>query len=95
MNNHYKKLTQQLTNKLCTSTHEFLLSNIPDEENTREILDLVLSGHLSSAFTTMLLFSKEHPEMHLKVSEFISSLLESITLIRPIVNTEILDLDLH
>lgn len=89
MKDKYKELTVELMGKLKINTLAFLLSNIKDEENTSDIISVVLSSHLSSAFNVMVFLSEDHPEMLKTVGKFIKNLSKLIEGLEPINSVEL------
>ena len=74
----YKALTEKLSKVLQRQTILFLVNNLQEGEVTSDIINLVLSAHLSSCFTCMNVISDEHPKMNKEVKKFIKTLSDSI-----------------
>lgn len=91
MNDKFKKLTNQLTNELHRKSLNFLIENLMgDEEETSDLINLILSSHLSSLFSAMKLLASEHKEHSQKVEKFINELMNYISSLEPITNVEVI-----
>jgi len=84
MKERFDDLNKRLSSVLKDECLSFLANNLKFEEDTSDIINLVLSGYISAMFNTMLFFSEEHHDMNLLVKEFIKNLLKSIEEIHPI-----------
>jgi hypothetical protein len=96
MNDKYKKLVEELSNELYRKTLLYIanfLDKEKDDQKTRDLINLILSSHISSLDSSMRFFSKDHPLMYEKVNEFIDELVKSIATIIPISSVEIINRD--
>lgn len=84
MKERFDDLNKRLSIVLKDECLRFLANNLKFEEDTSDIINLVLSGYISSMFNTLLFFSEEHHDMNLLVKEFIKNLIKSIEEIHPI-----------
>ena len=93
MNKRFKELTVKLADTLENHTYKFMVENLKSEENTSDIINLVLSSHLSSMFTVMKRAAEDlDKKEHLKqVHEFILQMTEAIRKMNPIEKIEIID----
>lgn len=78
MNNRFKKLTVELSGELREKCIEFMAKKFSGEENTTDIMNLILSANISNLADLMLRISSEHPKIHEKVKEFIKKLYDVI-----------------
>lgn len=89
MNERIKKLVNKLTEELGLKTYKFLANNLEDEEETGDVIDLVLSGHISSLCSCMITISGDLDEPgREKVKVFINKLQRAISKIKPITKIE-------
>ena len=95
MNEKIKALTTKLSKHLGSCTCDFLIEEIGGtDQNTAELLNAVLSAHLTSAFTLMDTLSEDNKKMNKKVIQFIKNLtnymasLEVITEVQLNITTE-------
>lgn len=93
MNDRYKKLTIELSDVLWTEALQFLANNLENEEETSDIINLVLSAHLTSMCNLMKWTSDDHPHISKRVNEFIEEVLSFIAKIHPIKDMEIIKND--
>jgi len=89
MNQKFKKLIDKLQDNLQDMTLSFLYKHLEDEENTSDVLNIILSSHLSSCFTLMSQVSKEHPKIYEEVEEFIKNINKAISEQSQIMSVEI------
>lgn len=71
MNSRYKDLTLKLSDLLQKESLQFMMKNLEKKEETKHILDLVISSHFSSCFSLMKLISDDHEPMKKTVKDFI------------------------
>lgn len=90
MNEKFKKLTVELCDELKVKSYEFLLNKLNKEEDTTNVINLVLSAHLSSLFTCMIEIASNHTEHTEKVKKFIENLTKYISTLEPIENVEVI-----
>jgi hypothetical protein len=90
VNKRYKELTVKLCKQLQLTNYKFLLDHLKEEENTTDIINLVLSGHLSSLFSCMIEVASDHEEHLGKVNKFIANLHAYISTLEPISKVEVL-----
>ncbi len=92
MNERFKKLTRDLTAILEKKTIEFLLENLKEDENLSDVINLTMSGHVSSMFNVMREISQCDEEALTKTLEFIEKMTgfikncEGIVTVEPIGN---------
>ena len=89
MNKKLKDLTVKLKGKLQLETYRFLIENLNKEENTTDLINLILSGHLSSLFSCMIEVSNDLENSE-SVKLFINNLKNYISTLEMIKKTEIL-----
>lgn len=94
MKDKYKALSRTLSDDINKYTMKFILDNLynhntKDGEYTSDLIDLVLSSHLSSMASAMRFLSIAHPEMKETVDKFLNELFIKIKDIHPITNIEI------
>ena len=53
MKSRFKNLTVNLAAELTETMKEFLMEHLKEEENTSDIINLIMSSHLSAMFTFM------------------------------------------
>jgi hypothetical protein len=70
MNNRFKKLTVKLAKQLEIQTWVFLSENLKKEENTTDVINLILSSGLSTTFTCMLKVSEDLDDSNEGVKKF-------------------------
>lgn len=79
MNAEYKRLTVQMSYDLRSKMLDMLMKAFNHrEENTSDIINLVISSHLSSMFNCMMIVSDEHEKIQERVEKFIHNLKEFI-----------------
>ena len=54
MNDKFKELTIGLSRTLVTCSNDFLVDRLDDEENIENIMNLIISGHISSLCTLLM-----------------------------------------
>ncbi len=74
-----KSLIKPLSNKLNDTLINFFNENLEHEEETREILDLILSSHVSSLLNSMKFVSMCDSNIGKNVNEFLIKLLEFLS----------------
>ncbi len=76
MNDKYKEITIKLTNKLEREFLGYTLDAFSDEEeiNISDILNVIMSVHLSSMFTIMILVSQDKDHILKEVHKFIQNI---------------------
>ena len=84
MNKKYKTQTIQLADILEKETYQFILKSLKheDEQNTSDLIDLVLSAHLSSAFNMIKMLSQDNEPIKNKVDEFIKDMVGDLERIK-------------
>lgn len=93
MNDKYKTLVEELANVLCKQTNGFLLKHLINEggeADTTDLLNLVLSGHLSSLSSLMRFISKDQEDIYKMVNKFLDNLVRHVAVSEPIQNVEIM-----
>lgn len=92
MNNKFKSLTNELSEKLIKESYLFLFDRLGNnEENTGDIIDFILSTHLTCAFQLMKSISEGNKEIEEKVSEFINSIIDYISKLGMISNVQFME----
>lgn len=96
MNDKFKKLTKYLADTLAIQTGESLNRYFKNEDSqdTSDILNLVLSAHLSSLANCMKALSEPHPDINKRVDVFIDKLTSYVSTLNPITNIEKFDNEL-
>jgi hypothetical protein len=90
MKDHYKEEVVKLSEKLSNFVLKYMSETFPEGEDTSDLINFVLSSHLSSAFSLMILFSSEHKEMCTMVRKFVDDLSTHISKMHPISNIEVI-----
>lgn len=92
MNDKYKKLTVQLSDILQEQSQDFIIECLLEEgdQETSDLINLILSSHLSSSFTLMRQLSDTHPPMLDMVNNFIRDITLCIGKTSPITNIEVI-----
>lgn len=88
MDNKYKALTNRMSDHMVEIAYKFLFENLQDGENTGDLIDLVLSAHLTSAFSLMKALADGNPLMQEKVNDFIERMAKFIGDLYMINNVE-------
>jgi hypothetical protein len=86
----YKNLTIKLSDLLELSVYDFCLENLNSTENTSDLINLVLSAHISSLFNHMKGISNGNEEITKNVNNFIEKISEAIQLSDPINKVEVI-----
>jgi hypothetical protein len=80
MNDYFKQLTNELSKELIKTSYLFLLKQLSDkEEDTSDLINLILSANLTCAFQLMKITSEGNNEIEIKVNSFIDSIIEFIS----------------
>lgn len=74
MDDRFSKLTVKLSEILSDDAYDFMDKNLNDEELIANVMDLILSSHITSLFNCMLDISKNHKEEKEKVERFIKTI---------------------
>ncbi len=90
MNDKFKKLSIDLTKIIKLTVCNFLLENLCDKEEISQILNILMSSHISSLFTLMLECSKGCEQTHPEVRKFVDDLKYYISTMEPISQVETL-----
>jgi hypothetical protein len=90
MKDEFKKYTVKLSEEISRITMEFFRDNLADEEDTTDVINLVLSSHLSSMFNNMRAVCSDEESIK-KVNSFISNIIKFISLLEPIEQVEKID----
>lgn len=93
MNEKYKKLVHELGDILIDKSEYFIICFLSKEceADTSDLINLVLSSHISSICTLMNTLSIDNVLMNKKVKLFIKNLLCHIETITPIEKVEIIE----
>ena len=79
MNKKFKQLAIELQKEIQSVVAQFMFANIINgEEDTSDIINFILSAHLSSCFTLIKILSSEHKEMEEKTNKFREDVLKFI-----------------
>jgi len=72
INDKYKKLTIELSDKINKISLNFIIDILKQkgEEDTKDLINFIISSHLSSLFTTINQLSSDNLLMNKKVIEF-------------------------
>ena len=88
-----KKQTEELTQILRMQTLIYFRDNLdPDPEkmvNIGDILDIVLSAHISSFSILMREISEDNIKLHKKVEEFLKNFMSKLSEVNPFISIEI------
>ncbi len=87
----FKQLTIDLQNELSKKTYEFLLENIEDDCEMKEVINVVLSSHISSLYNTMTKVCSDNLDMKKEVGEFLEKILSTISSLDIISEVEIIE----
>lgn len=92
MNDKDKKHVIQLHANYRQQTLKFLTDLLTSEKerDTSDLINIILSAHLSSLSSDMHFISEDHEEMNKLVDEFIKKLLNFVKTLHPIKNMEII-----
>lgn len=69
-----KELIFQLSEHLKKETWQFLIKNFEENTDISNLLNIILSGHISSIINLMSLSAKGNEEAEVKVKKFLSEL---------------------
>jgi hypothetical protein len=90
MNEKYQTLTIELSEIINKTAIKFLFEKIAEqEEDASDLINLVLSAHLTSCFNLMSFISEEHPDVHVRVKDFIEKLTDSLKYISPVKDVRV------
>ncbi len=90
MNEEIKQLTTKLSQHLGTCTCDFLIKEVGGtDQNISELLNAILSAHLSSAFSLMDSLSEDNKKIHTKVIQFIKNLTKHMSSLEVITDVEL------
>lgn len=90
MDKRFKHLTVELAHLLQLKSSVFLLEKLNNEENTSDVINLILSAHMSSLFNSMMNIAEEHEQIKNKVNNLITNMIVFIQKEDPIHNVEVL-----
>ena len=79
MKDKFKKLTIDLSDIFLDETMNFLEKSLDQEENTTDVIDLIVSSHISSMCSAMSGISRSNENIFIKVKKFQSDLLNFIS----------------
>lgn len=90
MNDKFKKLTKDLADTLAIQTGQSLNKYFKheDSQHTSDLLNLVLSAHLSSLANCMGALADDHADIKKMVDIFIDKLISYVETLHPIKNIE-------
>lgn len=92
MNNEYLKLIEEMTDLLENLSLSFMVKAFKStEQDTSDLINLVLSSHISSMLNLMNKLSHEHPEMNVLVKKFIANLVYHISKQNPIEKIKVIN----
>ena len=89
MKKRFEELTILLSEELQLKTLKFLENNLKDEEDIPDVINLVLSSHLSSLFNMMDGVTANHNKHNNLVAKFINSLTSYISTLEQIENIKL------
>lgn len=89
MREEYKKIICKLSDHIEKEVLLLLARNFTSEQMTSDIIDLVISVHMSSLFNIMRGLSDEHSEMRKTVAQFIENTVSFLKCQEPITNVEL------
>lgn len=89
MNNALKEITI-LANILSDKTHDRVLNILLEEgeQETSDLIELVISSHFSSMFNCMRSLAKKNPPMLDLVNNFITEMTVNLSKMHPITNIQ-------
>lgn len=90
MNERFNKLIKELSSELDKNTINFMMTKLNLEEQTTDIINLILSSYISPMFHHMKCITSEHEETNKSVKSFIKELSEFISKMHPIEKMEII-----
>ncbi len=88
MRNDFVELIKALSLVVENQSLHFLMKNFEDGVEVKEVMDVVVSAHISALFNTMKTVAKGLDDTELLVENFISSLEAAIKNIHPIESME-------
>lgn len=74
MDERFKKLVTKLNKKLQLNTMEFIIEHLNNEENANDIINLVLSSHISSLYNSMKSVTGDNENDKKRIEEFFNGL---------------------
>lgn len=84
------ELIKKLSFELMDFTQLFILKNMDEEEDSSDLINLILSSHVSAIITLMRHVSSPYPEMAKQVDEFVMKLISAISNISPITSINVI-----
>ena len=84
MNEHDKEIVIEFSQKLYDLSIEFLKIKYPEELDIPEIIDIILSAHLTSTFNLMRFLSSDNKKLSMVVNKFIYDIKEALNIISPL-----------
>jgi len=91
MNEKYKRLTVLLADLIEKETLNFMLKEFyDDDQEMSDLINLVLSSHLSSMFTLMRQISGQEKNMGKLVDSFIKEVRNHISELETIISVEVI-----
>lgn len=91
MNPKFKKLIEELSIQLIRTSHLYLLIQSDCEQETADLIDLVISSHLTSMSHLIESLAKGNNEIEINVKEFINKLSQFISNLPMITKCEFMD----
>ena len=86
------KLTEEMSALLENLSLSFMIKSFKDtEQDTSDLINLVLSSHISSMFNLMNKLSHKHPEMNVLVKKFTANLIDHISKQSPIEKIKVIN----
>lgn len=90
MDGRIKNLIDEMSNSLREHSLKFLFKKLQDEEQLSDILNLILSAHLSSLCNVMKFIAEDHEEISITTKKFLTELLLFISNCHPVKEMEII-----
>jgi hypothetical protein len=88
MKNDFIDMIKAFADILTNHSFHFLIKNFEDGAGVKEVMDVVVSSHISALFNVMTQVAKGQPESEILVENFISGLETAIKNLKPIQNVE-------
>ena len=90
MDDKFKKLINELSEILLQKSFLFIKDtlDIEKEVDTSQLINIIISSHISSLCNVIKFLSSQHPEMHEVTKKFSNELIQAISKIHPIAHIE-------
>jgi len=90
MEGRIKKLVDEMSDSLREHSFKFLSEKLQEEEKMSDILNLILSAHLSSLCNLMKFIAEDNEEISITTKKFLTELLLFISKCHPVEEMEII-----